>query len=149
MNPLWPGLGLAVLVLLIWSVGRISTSRPVHPASIETSAVHVVRREGLSGGLAQMPLSEVLQYLAVTGASGTLTVSSGRRTGRVQFGKGRIVDADFRRETRIPALYALLALDAGDFRFDASAHPAQTPQGLEVLDLVMTWMESTSQGGVS
>lgn len=150
MNPLWPGLALAVLVLLIWSVGRISSARPVHPAvAIEASAVHAVRHEGLSGGLAQMPLSEVLQYLAVSGASGTLTVSSGRRKGTIQFGKGRILEAGFRREESIPALYALLALDAGDFRFEASAHPAQAPQGLEVLDLVMTWMESSSQGGVS
>lgn len=149
MNPLWPALGLALLVLLVWSVGRISTSRPYRPLPVEASALHVARHEGLGGGLAQMPLSEVLQYLAVSAASGTLTVSSGRRKGMVQFGRGRIVQAHFRREEGLAALYALLALEIGDFRFEASAHPAQVPQGMEVLDLVMTWMESQPQGGAA
>ena len=149
MNPVWPGLALAVLVLMVWASGRGAGARPRHLAPAETSAVHRVRREGLSGGLAQMPLSEVLQYLAISGASGTLTIASGRRKGAVQFGKGRILEARFRRQEHVAALHALLALEAGDFSFEASAHPAQGPLGLDVLELVMAWMESQPQGDAS
>ncbi|MEN9354121.1 MAG: hypothetical protein RL318_1446 [Fibrobacterota bacterium] len=147
MNPAWVGLLALIGGFLVWFVGRQNHSRPRHVAPIEPTDFHPIKREGLRGGLAQMALSEVFQYLSTIGASGNLVVTSGRRKGVVQFARGRILEAQFRRSVEIDALLALLDLEHGDFHFEKTGHPAQLTGGMEVLDVIMVWMETQPQGG--
>lgn len=94
-----------------------------------------------------MPLSEAFQYLATIAASGSLVFNSGRRSGLVEFARGRIVAAQYRRFDGLDALLSLLNESQGDFQFTKTGHPAEIPQGYEVFDVIMTWMESRSEGG--
>jgi hypothetical protein len=147
MNPAWVGLSALVAGFLVWFVGRQNHSRPRHHPPVEPSGVYGIKREGLRGGLSQMALSEVLQYLSTAGASGLLVVSSGRRKGEVDFSRGRILKARFRRLEGMDALLALLGLELGDFHFEKSAPSAQMENGIEVFDVIMAWMDTQSAGG--
>lgn len=147
MNPAWVGLVALIGGFFVWFVGRQNHSRPRHLTPIEPTDFHPIKREGLRGGLGQMSLSEVFQYLAITGSSGNLVVSSGRRKGVVQFARGQILMAQFRRQLEMDALFAMLDLEHGDFHFEKSGHPAQLVTGIEVLDVIMAWMDTRPQGG--
>lgn len=148
MNPAWVGLAALVAGFLVWFFGRQNHSRPERHQAVEPTEFYAIKSEGLRGGLSQMGLSEVFQYLNTAGASGNLVISSGRRKGCVEFARGRIVEARFRRLAGMDALMALLDLECGDFHFEKTAHPARIPDGIEVLDVIMVWMESRTERGV-
>jgi len=148
VNPVWVGLAALVAGFLVWFFGRQNHSRPVRHQAVEPTEFFAIKADGLRGGLAQMGLSEVFQYLNTVGASGSLVISSGRRKGHVEFARGRIVEAGFRRLAEMDALLAMLDLDCGDFHFEKAAHPAQIPDGIDVLDAIMVWMESRTERGV-
>lgn len=102
---------------------------------------------GLQGNLAQTPLHDLLQYLALGRKTGILELASGRRTGRIVFSEGRIGRSAYRGKEGMEAAFLMMDLTEGDFEF---YEPSQAqPQAwlgagatsLEVVDVIMLWME--------
>lgn len=147
MNPLWVVLFALAVGFIVWYLGRIPRVRSTARRTVPSERSRSDTTSSLSGGVVQMPLSEVFQYLATIAASGSLVFNSGRRSGLVEFARGRIVSAQYRRFDGLDALLALLNESQGDFQFSKAGHPAEIPQGYEVFDVIMTWMDSRSEGG--
>jgi hypothetical protein len=102
---------------------------------------------GLQGNLAQTPLHDLLQYLALGRKSGLLELVSGRRTGRMILSGGRITASSYRGKEGMDAAFLMLDLAEGDFEFfepetpeDGSAAPDAGAQTMEVVDAIMMWM---------
>lgn len=147
MNPLWVVLFALAVGFVVWYLGRIPRVRSTAKRVAAPEHSRPETAVSLSGGVVQMPLSEAFQYLATIAASGSLVFNSGRRSGLVEFARGRIAAAQYRRFDGLDALLALLNESQGDFQFTKTGHPAEIPQGYEVFDVIMTWMESRSEGG--
>lgn len=73
--------------------------------------------EGLTGSLAQLPLSDILTMLGAGGQSGRLELSSSGGQGEVYLRKGAIVHAISGAKTGEIALVQLLSWPGGAFRF--------------------------------
>lgn len=96
---------------------------------------------GLQGNLAQTPLHDLMQFLALGRKSGVLEVASGRRTGRMVLGEGKVQKAAYRGKEGIDAAFLMLDLADGDFEFYESARAEAVMQApLEVVDIIMLWM---------
>jgi hypothetical protein len=96
---------------------------------------------GLQGNLGQTPLHDLMQYLALGRKSGVLELASGRRTGRLVLGEGKVLKAAYRGKEGMEAAFLMLDLAEGDFEFYEQAKaetPSQPP--LEVVDVIMLWM---------
>jgi response regulator RpfG family c-di-GMP phosphodiesterase len=79
---------------------------------------------GVSGSLREMPLPDVLQVLGRTRKTGMLRVNAGGHAGEIQFGNGQVYNASFRALRNEDALYALLALNDGEFALDPTFVPS-------------------------
>ncbi|MEO6094457.1 MAG: DUF4388 domain-containing protein [Fibrobacteria bacterium] len=96
----------------------------------------------LQGNLAQTPLHDLLQYLALGHKSGILELVSGRRTGRIVFEDGRVYKDSYRGKDGLQAMYMMLDLAEGDFEFyEQSLEDSVSFSGLEVVDIIMLWMD--------
>jgi hypothetical protein len=97
---------------------------------------------GLQGNLAQTPLHDLLQFLALGHKSGILELASGRRTGRIVLKDGRVYKDAFRGKDGLEALFMMLDLPDGDFEFyEQSLEDSLSFAGMEVVDVIMLWME--------
>ena len=97
---------------------------------------------GLQGNLAQTPLHDLLQYLALGHKSGILELASGRRTGRIVLKDGRVYKDSYRGKDGMEALFMMLELAEGDFEFyEQGLEDSVSFSGLEVVDIIMLWME--------
>lgn len=102
----------------------------------------------LQGNLAQTPLHDLLQYLALGRKSGVLELASGRRAGRIVLEAGRISRCAYRSKEGLDAAFLMLDLAEGDFEYrerarEAPAAPAAEPGGpapVEAVDVIMLWM---------
>jgi hypothetical protein len=96
---------------------------------------------GLQGNLGQTPLHDLMQYLSLGRKSGVLELASGRRTGRIVMGEGKVQKAAYRGKEGMEAVFLMLDLAEGDFEFyeQAKAESAAQPP-LEVVDVIMLWM---------
>lgn len=97
---------------------------------------------GLQGNLAQTPLHDLLQYLALGRKSGILELACGRRTGRIVLCQGRIGKSAYRGKDGMEAAFLMMDLTEGDFEFYESPQQAEAsvPAPLEVVDVIMVWM---------
>ena len=97
---------------------------------------------GLQGNLAQTPLHDLLQFLALGHKSGILELASGRRTGRIVLKDGRVYKDAYRGKDGMEALFMMLDLAEGDFEFyEQALDESISFSGLEVVDIIMLWME--------
>lgn len=97
---------------------------------------------GLQGNLAQTPLHDLLQYLALGHKSGILELASGRRTGRIVLKDGRVYKDSYRGKDGMEALFMMLDLPEGDFEFyEQGLDESVSFSGMEVVDIIMLWME--------
>lgn len=78
---------------------------------------------GVSGSLAELGLTDVVQVLAQGRKSGQLHVRSGNDQGEVHFLEGQIVNALWPNMRGEEAFYGLLGLSSGDFSFDPTFKP--------------------------
>jgi response regulator RpfG family c-di-GMP phosphodiesterase len=106
-------------------------SKPAAPdvvvAKIRSALTKAARQRsarGVSGALREMPLPDVIQVLSRTRKSGLLKVSTAGYTGEIQIGNGSIYNATFMNLHGEEALFALLALDDGEFALDPSFVPS-------------------------
>lgn len=138
----------AVLVLVVLSllIGLGSGKRKSRRGKAGTSRHDRVsvreapKPEVMAGGLQHMALADLLQFLAQGGHSGTLNITSGRRSGVIRLVQGLVIHAEFRREQDLDAMFGLLSLKIGDFRFRFEPPPAEPVRGREVVDILMLWL---------
>ncbi len=78
---------------------------------------------GVSGSLAELGLTDVVQVLAQGRKSGQLRVRSGNDQGEVHFVDGQIVNALWPNMRGEEAFFGLLGLSSGDFSFDPTFKP--------------------------
>lgn len=97
---------------------------------------------GLQGTLAQTPLHDLLQYLSLGRKSGILELVSGRRAGRVVLKEGTVCKNSYRGKEGMEAMFMMMDLPEGDFEFyEQTIEEAPTQSCLEVVDLIMLWMD--------
>jgi hypothetical protein len=96
----------------------------------------------LQGNLAQTPLHDLLQYLALGHKSGILELVSGRRTGRVVLKDGLVYKDSYRGKDGLDAMFMMMDLAEGDFEFyEQHLDDSMSFSGLEVVDIIMLWMD--------
>lgn len=100
------------------------------------------RANALQGNLAQTPLHDLLQYLALGHKSGILELACGRRTGRIVLKDGRVYKNSYRGKDGMDAMFMMMDLAEGDFEFyEQSLEDSVSFSGLEVVDIIMLWMD--------
>lgn len=125
-------------------VSRLADKFPAMLRSAPEPAVKTEKRghAGLQGNLAQTPLHDLLQYLALGRKSGILELVSGRRTGRIVIKDGRVYKNSYRGKDGMEAMFMMLDLAEGDFEFyEQTLEDSVSFSGLEVVDIIMLWME--------
>ena len=125
-------------------VTRITDKFPSMLRSAPEPAVKPEKRAnaGLQGNLAQTPLHDLLQYLALGHKSGILELVSGRRTGRVVLKDGRVYKDSYRGKDGMEAMFMMMDLAEGDFEFyEQTLEDSVSYSGLEVVDIIMLWMD--------
>ncbi len=96
---------------------------------------------GLQGNLAQTPMHDLLQFIALGKRTGALQVASGRRAGTVWFVEGTIVKNTFRGKQGMEGLFQVLDLKEGDFEFQEQEVSSEASDSVyEVIDVIMVWM---------
>lgn len=91
------------------------------------AAWHARRVNALQGRLGPGVLAHILQYLAMNGAAGRLTVvGDGLGSGSVYLGKGRVTHAEVGNLLGVPAVGQLLAWTRGRFAFQVGVEPSTT-----------------------
>ncbi len=103
---------------------------------------------GLSGSLRDMGLTEVMQVLGQSRKSGCLRVVSSHRVGEVFFAEGVVVHASFAQATGEEAVYQLLLLTDGDFKFDPSAKPKERTMQANIESLLLEAMRRMDEAGL-
>ncbi len=144
------GILLAVLgFLLLMRLVRVGSGSP---ATSEHAADRTARNaagtgatEVMSGGLQHMALADLLQFLAQGGHTGLLQINSGRRAGTIRLVQGLVVHAEYRRQVDLDALFEMLSLQIGDFRFQFEPPTNEPVRGREVVDILMLWLEAKEE----
>jgi len=134
---------LALVVRLVSRPGSATNSarrKADAPPPLPGTVVRDPRPEVMAGGLQHMALADLLQFLAQGGHTGTLQITSGRRTGIVRIVQGLVIHAQYRRAQDLEAMYQLLSLSIGDFRFKFEEPPSEPVRGHEVVDILMLWL---------
>jgi len=153
MNPVLAAIlvGAVLTILVIVLLVRISLGKakqhPLEPSSTKQPRKSLLppKDEVLSGGLQHMALADLLQFLAQGGHTGTLQLTSGRRSGTIRLVQGLVVHSEFRRQFDLDALFELLSLEIGDFRFQFEPQPTEPVRGREVVDILMLWLEAKEE----
>lgn len=149
MNPNFAAaiaIGIVLVALVVWLVSNAASRkksaryRADVPAALPGTVTRDPRPEVMAGGLQHMALADLLQFLAQGGHTGTLQITSGRRTGIVRIVQGLVIHAEYRREQDLEAMYQLLSLGIGDFRFKFEDPPGEPVRGHEVVDILMLWL---------
>ncbi|MGH7364373.1 MAG: response regulator [Candidatus Methylomirabilales bacterium] len=111
-------------------------TKPFHPpevvARIKKALRAAARSKGLSGRLADLSLSSVVQFLELEQKSGTLEIFTRERRGAVHFRGGRIVGAVLGRYAGEGAFYQLLGWTEGFFQFELG--DPQVPPGAAITE---------------
>ena len=123
-------------------VSRLTDKFPALLRSAPDPALKIAKGAGLQGNLSQTPLHDLLQYLSLGRKSGILELVSGRRSGRVVLKDGRVYKDSFRGKDGLEGLFMMLDLAEGDFEFyEQTLEDSVSFAGLEVVDIIMLWME--------
>jgi CheY-like chemotaxis protein len=100
--------------------------------------------QAIEGGLAQLPLTDLLQILAMNRRSGRLALSLGSERGEIALGEGRPVGARHGEVEGEKALFRLLGWREGTFAFHPGAPgPVRIKRGME--DALMEGMRQTDE----
>lgn len=154
MTPVHAAILVGVVLTIIVATLLVGISRkPTVVRVPETTSPRPARKtlapppkdEVLSGGLQHMALADLLQFLAQGGHTGTLQLTSGRRSGTIRLVQGLVIHAEFRRQLDLDALFELLSLQIGDFRFQFEPQPTEPVRGREVVDILMLWLEAKEE----
>ena len=113
---------------------RVEASRAVSGESRE-----------IEGNLAQIPLVDLLQILAVNRKTGRLALEREGAKAEIALENGRVIDARTRYAEGEKALYRLLALREGQFAFVPGAPPAEPRIDRKVEELVLEGLRQSDE----
>jgi DNA-binding response OmpR family regulator len=99
----------------------------------------------IEGNLAQIPLVDLLQILAVNRKTGRLALEREGERAEIALENGRVVDARTRRAGGEKALYRLLALREGQFAFVPGPAPAEPRIDRKVEELVLEGLRQSDE----
>src|SRR5512133_2133940 len=110
-------------------------------------AAKAVSAEGreIEGNLAQIPLVDLLQVLAVNHKTGRLTIERERERAEIALDQGRVVDAHMGPAAGEKALYRLLTLREGQFAFVPGAPPREVRIDRKVEELVLEGLRQADE----
>ncbi|MCL2219674.1 MAG: DUF4388 domain-containing protein [Chitinispirillia bacterium] len=111
------------------------------PKNIQKS----VQRCALEGEIAGGNLLEVLQFIEIGSKTGCLMVATKEPFGLVYFGDGRIIYAATTNNQGVEAVYAILNLPAGKFRFITNKQPKVANLNLPTLSVLMEWTKEKDE----
>jgi len=125
-------------------------ARTRHVRELDTAVSRSPFARGIAGGLADVPISEVVQLLERARKTGRLRVGRAGWRGSLSFREGRIVtaewaDPDGGRLAGSEAAYALLALEEGDFDFIAEAVLEEASMAQPVQALLLETMRRADE----
>jgi DNA-binding response OmpR family regulator len=113
---------------------RVEASRAVSGESRE-----------IEGNLAQIPLVDLLQILAVNRKSGRLALEREGERAEISLESGRVVDARTRHAEGEKALFRLLALREGQFAFVPGVAPGEPRIDRKVEELVLEGLRQSDE----
>jgi hypothetical protein len=123
---------------------KIVTPLLVHAESaqnIQKSRQHCALEGEIAGG----NLLEVLQFIEIGSKTGCLMVETKGPFGLVYFGDGRIIYAAAAKGQGVEAVYAILNLTAGKFRFITNKQPKVANLNLPTLSVLMEWTKEKDE----
>jgi CheY-like chemotaxis protein len=112
---------------------------------VEASRAVSAESREIEGNLAQIPLVDLLQILAVNRKSGRLALEREGETAEIALESGRVVDARTRHAEGEKALYRLLGLREGQFAFVPGAPPAEPRIDRKVEELVLEGLRQSDE----
>jgi uncharacterized protein YraI len=105
-----------------------------------------VQSSALEGEIGDGNLLEVLQFIEIGRKSGCLLIETDRPFGLIYFTDGRIVYAATAQGILSrDAIFAVLNLKAGKFRFVANKRPKATNLNLSTLEVLMEWTKAVDE----
>ncbi len=104
---------------------------------------------GVSGSLAEMALSDIVQVLVQGRKTGVLRIRSGNESGEIHFDAGQIVNAMWGRSRGEEAFYAMCPLGTGDFVLDPTQKPAARVIQASAEALLLEGMRRLDEGSAS
>jgi len=104
-----------------------------------------VQRCALEGEIAGGNLLEVLQFIEIGSKTGCLMVETKGPFGLVYFQDGRIVYAAAAKGQGVDAVYDILNLPSGKFRFITNKQPKTTNLNLPTLSVLMEWTKEKDE----
>lgn len=142
-------------VLVIGQGERTSPLVPsgvVDPAEVLSRVERIFRRAeaseieaGLEGDLAQLPLADLLQILAVNRRSGRLLLGRDGARGEIALAGGHIIDATAGPVTGEKALGRLLSVREGPFAFVAGSVPGAMRIARRVEELILDGLRQVDE----
>lgn len=105
-----------------------------------------VQSSALEGEIGDGNLLEVLQFIEIGRRSGCLLIETERPFGLIYFTDGRIVYAATAKGiTSKDAIFAILNLKAGKFRFVTNKRPKTANLNLSTLEVLMEWTKALDE----
>jgi SH3-like domain-containing protein len=104
-----------------------------------------VQRCALEGEIAGGNLLEVLQFIEIGSKTGCLMIATKGPFGLVYFGDGRIIYAATTNDQGVEAVYSILNLPAGKFRFITNKQPKIANLNLPTLSVLMEWTKNKDE----
>ncbi len=116
----------------------------------KVEAARAVSGEGreLEGNLAQIPLADLLQILAVNRKSGVLSVEREGARGGISLAEGRVAEARVGTVAGEKAVYRLLGWHEGQFAFAPGPAPAARPMDKKLDELLLEGLRQSDEAAV-
>ncbi|MBD3239854.1 MAG: DUF4388 domain-containing protein [Chitinivibrionales bacterium] len=122
---------------------------PITPHIVVARAVDALppdeHASALEGPLAAGGLTEILQFIEIGAKTGRLTVNNGTPTGAVYFSHGMIVHAATADATGKQAVFKMLEMEQGSFRFVHQEVPRTGGYLLPTLQVLMEWAQARDE----
>jgi len=111
----------------------------------QSKNIQSVQRCALEGEIDGGNLLEVLQFIEIGSKTGCLMVATKGPFGLVYFGDGRIIYAATTADQGVEAVYSILNLPAGKFRFITNKQPKVANLNLPTLSVLMEWTKNKDE----
>jgi hypothetical protein len=92
-----------------------------------------------SGNLKQTSLLDAIQFLEIGRREGIMHIYCGRRKGYLIFQQGQIIDSFYRNQNGKESVFAMLALDEGDFYFEPKTIQQPRVIAESIMALAFEW----------
>lgn len=126
----------------LWS-SRRRNRRLVEPAGAGVKARNCV----LEGTITRDSLAEILQFLEIGRRTGLLSLEDPQPAGLIAFEDGDIILARTRTLEGPDAVFEILALDAGTFRFYADKPAGQGNLRISATQILLQWARKVDESG--